>query len=268
MLKEELRDFLEEDFGTEWRDVSSSIVGDKRVSGEVITRESGVVAGLNESSQLFDQLNVTTHSNFEDGDSIDAGDVVLEVEGSASSVLRGERSSLNILCSMSGIATVTRKCVNAVNDEVVVAATRKTTPGYRSFEKKAVRVGGGDTHRYNLGDAVMIKENHISVLGLEEAVERAREESSFTAKIEVEAETLEEAKRAEELGVDIVLLDNMTPGEVENCVKELDDVIVEASGGITPENVAEYAETGVDVVSMGSLIHSSDWLDMSMKVVE
>ncbi|MDY7080951.1 MAG: nicotinate-nucleotide diphosphorylase (carboxylating), partial [Halobacteria archaeon] len=137
-------------------------------------------------------------------------------------------------------------------------------------EKKAVRLGGGDPHRYNLADAVMIKDNHIAHIGLEEAIERAKREASFTTKIEIEAETIDTAERAAQLGADIVLLDNMTPSEVEKAVGALEnhDVIVEASGGITPENVVEYVRTGVDVVSMGSLIHSSDWLDLSMRMQE
>ncbi|XGI83269.1 carboxylating nicotinate-nucleotide diphosphorylase [Halorutilales archaeon Cl-col2-1] len=267
MLDDRLREFLDED-STGWRDVSSSVVeGDARA--RVVTKENGVVAGLDEASRLLGLLDsgVEIETGFDDGEEIDEGDTVLEAEGDAASLLRGERPCLNILGSMSGIATVTADCVEKAG-EVTVAATRKTTPGYRSFEKKAVRVGGGDPHRYSLDDAVMLKENHIELEGLETAFERARDTKSFTSKIEVEAETVETAVEAAELGADIVLLDNMSPSEVENCVDELGsyDVVVEASGGITPENVGEYAGTGVDVVSMGSLIHSSDWLDYSMRI--
>jgi nicotinate-nucleotide pyrophosphorylase (carboxylating) len=148
-----------------------------------------------------------------------------------------------------------------------VAATRKTTPGYRYFEKKAVRLGGGDPHRYNLADAVLIKENHVEILGLETAVAEAQARSSFTTTVEAEAETQAEAIRAAEAGADIVLLDNMTPDEAADCAADLPDhVVVEASGGITPETVADYADAGVDVVSMGSLTHSSNWLDVTMLV--
>lgn len=257
--------FLEED-GVGWRDVTSNLVAGHDAEAHLITREDGVAAGLEEAASVFDRLDVDAIAVVDDGERVAEGDRLLEVAGDAAALLQGERLACNLVASMSGIATATRACVDRAGD-VRVAATRKTTPGYRPFEKRAVRLGGGDPHRYNLADAVLIKENHIAVLGLETAVERARERASFTTKIEVEAETREQAERAAAAGADIVLLDNMSPNEVRECVDGLpEDVLAEASGGITPENVDEYAETGVDVVSMGSLTYASNWLDVSMLV--
>jgi nicotinate-nucleotide pyrophosphorylase (carboxylating) len=270
LTDERIRGFLREDVSADWRDVSSAVVEGK-AEATVFTREDGVAAGVEEACAVFEHLGVDPNPLVEDGDRIEASDTLLEPSGDATALLRGERLVLNILGSMSGIASVTRDCVDRVeevNADAVVAATRKTTPGYRDFEKRAVRLGGGDPHRHDLTHAVMVKENHIALAGLEDAVSRACETSSFTTKVEVEAETLSTAERAANLGADIVLLDNMKPDEASVAVDVLNsyDVTVEASGGITPENVEEYAGTGVDVVSMGGLVHSSDWLDLSMRV--
>jgi nicotinate-nucleotide pyrophosphorylase (carboxylating) len=270
LTDERIDDFLREDVPADWRDVSSAVV-EGEAEATIFTRQDGVAAGVDEACAVFDRLGVDPNPRVEDGDRIEASDILLEPSGDATALLRGERLVLNILGSMSGIASVTRDCVDRVEEvsaDTVVAATRKTTPGYRDFEKRAVRLGGGDPHRHDLTHAVMVKENHIEIAGLEDAVRRACKESSFTTKVEVEAETLSTAERAADLGADIVLLDNMEPDEVSVAVDVLNgyDVTVEASGGITSENVAEYARTGVDVVSMGSLVHSSDWLDLSMRV--
>ncbi|MFB6121222.1 MAG: carboxylating nicotinate-nucleotide diphosphorylase [Halobacteriaceae archaeon] len=264
MLQDRLRAFLDED-GPRWRDVTDDLVAGHETAAVAVTREDGVAAGVEEAVATFEELDVRAEARVDDGDRIAAGDELLAVEGAADSVLRGERLALNLLGSMSGVATATRRCVDRAGD-TRVAATRKTTPGYRDFEKKAVRVGGGDPHRYSLADAVLIKENHIAVVGLDAAVTEAVERASFTTVVEVEAETESQAVRAAELGADVLLLDNMAPAETGDCVAALAEfgVTVEASGGITPENVADYADAGVDVVSMGSLTHSSDWLDVSM----
>jgi nicotinate-nucleotide pyrophosphorylase (carboxylating) len=267
---ERTRDFLREDVPADWRDVSSAVV-EGEADATVITRDDGVIAGVEEACAVFESLGAEPNPRVSDGERIEGGDAVLEPSGDATALLRGERLALNLLGSMSGVATATRDCVDRVKEagaETVVAATRKTTPGYRDFEKRAVRLGGGDPHRHDLTHAVMVKENHIAIAGLEEAVRRALDTASFTTKVEVEAETLSTAERAAELGADIVLLDNMEPDEVGVAVDVLDayGVTVEASGGIGRENIAEYARTGVDVVSVGGLIHSSDWLDLSMRV--
>lgn len=269
-MDERLRGFLAED-GAAWRDVTSSLVAGHHATATVMTREPGVAAGIEEASELFEELDVTVEETVDDGERIDTGDELFRLSGDAEALLRAERLALNLIGSMSGIASMTRRCVVAAQAatetgaETRVAATRKTTPGYRHYEKKAVRIGGGDPHRYNLADAVLIKENHIAVLGLETAVDRALERASFTTKVEVEVETKTDAVRAAEAGADIVLLDNMSPEQVADCVAALPDrVITEASGGITEETVGDYAAVGVDVASMGSLTHSSNWLDVTM----
>lgn len=269
--RERVEEFLREDVSADWRDVSSAVVEGVEGEATVFTRDEGVVAGVEEACAVFSSLGAEPNPRVEDGESVEASDVIMEPSSDGVALLRGERLALNLLGSMSGIATATRECVERVDEteaDTTVAATRKTTPGYRDFEKRAVRLGGGDPHRHDLTDAVMLKENHLELVGLEEAFRRAEERASFTTKIEVEAEDLRTAERAAELGADIVLLDNMTPDEVAEAVERLEvyNITVEASGGITRENVAEYARAGADVVSMGSLVHSSDWLDLSMRV--
>lgn len=154
-----------------------------------------------------------------------------------------------------------------------IAATRKTTPGFRVFEKKAVFLGGGDTHRFNLSDAVLIKDNHIKILGLEECLRRARERASFTKKIEVEIESLDDMIKAAEGGADIIMFDNMAPEKIARGVELLEEtglrnsVLLEASGGITPDNIREYAASGVDVISLGALTRNARWIDLSLEIV-
>jgi len=270
MLITELERFIEEDIGAD--DTSCAIVPDKWVHARIIAKEAGVLAGLEEAYQIYDYFGLEFKSGFLDGGSIQSGDVVAEVWGVAQNVLRAERLSLNFLCRMSGIATLTARCV-ADAGEVRVACTRKTTPGFRKFEKKAVRLGGGDTHRFNLSDAVMIKDNHIAIMGIDEAVKVAKAVASFTKKIEVEVSDSSQMMAAARAGADIIMFDNMQPEDVQNCIKQLEaanlhsGVILEASGGIRPENVKEYAASGVDVLSMGSLIHSARWLDMGMDIL-
>ncbi len=269
MLLTELERFIDEDSG--YNDISSSIVPDCKVQAEVIAREDGIVAGLSEATQVFEYFDVLSTTDLTDGSSIKQNDVLFMLDGSARSILRAERLALNFLGRMSGIATMTRKYVERAG-KVRIACTRKTTPGFRKFEKKAVIAGGGDPHRFNLSDAVMIKDNHIAVLGLEKAVKKAKSMASFTQKIEVEVETINDAIRAAQLGVDIIMFDNMTADKIKESIKSIaekelrEGIILEASGGISLENIAEYASCGVDVISAGALTHSSRWLDISMRV--
>lgn len=257
--------WLSEDVGH--HDVTNQVPG--TTEGRLVAKESGVVAGTEAAARVFDYLGVDCEVWLGPGDEVEPGTTVLTVEGAARSVLRGERAAVNVAGHASGIATKTRRAVEAareVDDDVRVAGTRKTTPGLRGIEKRAVAAGGGDTHRLDLSHMVMVKENHIAEVGIESAIERFRTRASFATKIEVEAETKAEAVTAAEAGADVVLLDNMTPGDVEACVDALPgDVLVEASGGITLETLPEYAATGVDVVSMGSLTHSAPALDYSFR---
>jgi len=270
LLITELERFIREDIGDD--DTSCTIVPDEWVHASIITKENGVLAGLEEAIQVFDYFALETHSDLNDGDTITSGDVVCNIWGRAGDMLRSERLALNFMCRMSGIATLTARCV-ADAGSVRVACTRKTTPGFRKFEKKAVKLAGGDTHRFNLSDAVMIKDNHIAIMGIEKAVERARAKASFTKKIEVEVSDVGEMLSAAKAGADIIMFDNMQPGDIKKCIKALEDAklrygkILEASGGIKPDNIRDFASTGVDVISTGSLIHSARWLDMSMKIM-
>ncbi|MDH5019334.1 carboxylating nicotinate-nucleotide diphosphorylase [Halobacterium rubrum] len=257
--------WLREDLGH--HDVTNDVPGE--TAGRLVARQTGVAAGLDAAVRVFEYLGCEADALVDTGDRIDAGDAVLAVDGDAQSVLRAERVAVNVAGHASGIATKTRRAVDAARekrDDVAIAATRKTTPGLRGVEKRAVVAGGGDTHRLDLSHMVMVKDNHVAELGLEGAVERFRAAKSFATKLEVEVETPEDAPRAADAGADIVLLDNMTPAETERAVDLLDGAaLAEASGGITVDDVPAYAATGVDVISMGSLTHSAPSLDYSFR---
>lgn len=273
MLLKEIEYFLEEDLGPE---DYGGIVPYTDCKAEITVKDEGILAGLEEAKQIFDYYSVDHSTEFEDGNRIKRGDIILTVMGPGAKILKAERLVLNFLARMSGVATLTKMFVNEVrkvNAHVKVAGTRKTTPGFRKYEKKAIAIGGGDPHRFRLYEAVILKDNHIKLMELEPAIKKAKEQVSFTRKIEVEVESTEEAVRAAELKVDIIMLDNMTPAEIRECVDLLTEQglrecsILEASGGIKMENIKEYASTGVDVVSIGMLTHSPRSLSFSLNVV-
>jgi nicotinate-nucleotide pyrophosphorylase (carboxylating) len=257
--------WLREDLGH--HDVTNDVPGD--TEGRLVAKEAGVAAGLNAAVRVFDYLGCDATAAVDAGDRIEPGDTVLRVAGDAQSVLRAERVAVNVAGHASGVATKTRRAVDAareVSDAVEIAATRKTTPGLRGVEKRAVAAGGGDTHRLDLSHMVMVKDNHVAELGLEAAIRHFRERKSFATNLEVEVEAPEDAPRAADAGADIVLLDNMTPAETARAVDLLDGAaLAEASGGITVADVPDYAGTGVDVISMGSLTHSAPSLDYSFR---
>ena len=263
--------WLQEDIGH--HDVTNDVRGE--TSGQLVATESGVAAGIDAAGAVFEHLGVDADREVADGDAIDAGDVILTTSGPARETLRAERVAVNLAGHASGVATKTREAVERagkVASDVRIAGTRKTTPGLRGIEKRAIVAGGGDTHRLDLSHMVMIKENHIAEMGLETAIETFREQASFATKIEVEAESADQAMRAAASGADIVLLDNMSPGETRAAVDALDDAdsdgLTEASGGITVNDVTDYAATGVDIISMGSLTHSAPSLDFSFRTGE
>ena len=272
MLISEIERFIEEDIG--YNDISCTLVPDRVFDAIIFTKQDCTVAGIDVAKSFFDYFNVKATTEFRDGDELKAGDVIFKLTGNATSLLRCERLVLNFLGHLTGIATLTRSCVQKVESfsDSRVACTRKTTPGIRRYEKMAVVAGGGDFHRYNLSDSIMIKDNHVKMMGIEAAVDSARSLASFTQKIEVEVESTEDALLAARLGVDIIMLDNMEPGEVIDAVEALkreglrNSVIIEVSGGISPDNVEEYAKTGVDIISMGSLIHKAHWVDVSLEI--
>jgi nicotinate-nucleotide pyrophosphorylase (carboxylating) len=257
--------WLREDLGH--HDVTNDVPG--RTTGRLVATAEGVAAGLDAAAATFEYLHVAVTDRVEPGTAVAAGDVLLRVEGPAVDVLRGERVAVNIAGHAAGIATRTRRAVEAarrVADDVSVAGTRKTTPGLRGIEKRAIAAGGGDTHRLDLSHMMMVKDNHVAELGLEAAVERFRERASFATNLEVEVESQSDAARAAAAGADVVLLDNMPPADTERAVAAIDgDALAEASGGITIDSVPDYAATGVDVISLGSLTHSAPALDLSFR---
>jgi len=268
-----LLEFVAEDapFG----DVTSDAVLDcQRCTAVLRFREAGIAAGLAEAAALFAYYGVVVTGSAADGDRVEAGATVLALEGPVRSVLLVERTALNLVGRMSGIATATARYValaGAGGGQVRVAATRKTAPGLGLLDKKAVLLGGGDPHRFTLSDGVLIKDNHLALVPIEEAVRRARAFSAYKT-VEVEVETADEAIRAARAGADIVLLDNMTPVEVRETLALLesaglrDRVRVEVSGGITEATIGAYAALGIDLVSVGALTHSVRSLDLTLEV--
>jgi nicotinate-nucleotide pyrophosphorylase (carboxylating) len=268
LVLNKLLQFLEEDVLPE--DVTSKIVRGIKCKAYIKAKDEGLLAGVKFLKPLYEYFNIK-FEGMDDGSLFRKGDIIITLEGDAETILAIERLSLNLLSRLSAIATTTKKMVESareVNPNVIIAGTRKTTPGLRIFEKYAIEIGGGDPHRYNLSDMVLIKDNHISLIGsVREAVTLAKKITSFTKKIEVEVSDLKSALEAYEAGADAILLDNMSPKEVEEIVSLLKDkVILEASGRITPENVKHYAKTGVDIISSGYLTHSVKALDLSLDV--
>ena len=274
---EDLYRILDQDIGFEDITTQALIEPDLIIKARIISKQEGVVAGLDLVSSFLKEFEITILDKKEDGANIKAGETLLEIKGEAQVILSLERTILNLLMRMSGVATTTYKMVQEarkINPEIIIAGTRKTTPGLQFWEKEAVRLGGADTHRYRLDDAVLIKDNHLALVGdVAVAVKKARKYASFTKKIEIEVENLEDALKAAETGADIIMLDNMDVKEIEKVLKSLksinlrDKVIVEVSGGINQDNVAEYAQTGVDVISSGYIIHSASALDMSLEII-
>ncbi|MDD2472639.1 MAG: carboxylating nicotinate-nucleotide diphosphorylase [Methanoculleus sp.] len=271
---EELLRFVRED--APWGDVTSEAVVPDVVCRAVIrAKNSGIVAGLAEALVLFEHYGVTVRVRIPDGRAVAPGATLLELDGSARAILLVERTALNIIGRMSGIATRTREAVDAVRTVspcVRVAATRKTAPGLRMLDKKAVVLGGGDPHRYSLSDMILIKDNHLALVPLPEAVRRAKQQSLYRT-VEVEAETVEDAGTAAEAGADIVLLDNMTPDTVRETVRALtgrglrERVTLEVSGGVAVDDLAGYAATGIDIISMGALTHTVRNFDVSLDIL-
>jgi nicotinate-nucleotide pyrophosphorylase (carboxylating) len=263
--------YLKEDLG--YGDITSNaLIGDQTGIASIVAKQDCVLAGLEEAREVFHLLGLSVLPLAQDGQRVVKGAEVLRTEGKLKSILAGERLALNFLMRMSGIATTTDEVLSACRDrnpQVRVAATRKTTPGFRFYEKKAVVLGGGDPHRYRLDDAILIKDNHLAVVGsITEALRLARK-ASFTKKIEVEVESLAGAKEAAEAGADIIMLDNLSPKEAGACaraIRVIDPRIrIEASGGITPESAPSYADA-VDVISLGWLTHSVRSADLSLEI--
>ncbi len=274
----QLEAFLEEDIGLGDITTEAVIQEGVQITAVIAAKASGILAGVTEASEIFRIPNCKVKLLRHDGEHVRRGERILQVTGDSSFILTRERVALNIIMRMSGIATLTSKFVEAskkIDPKVRIACTRKTAPGLRLLDKKAVQLGGGDTHRLRLDDCVLIKDNHLRVVGsVEKAVKLARKHVSFTKKIEVEVSNLSDAVQAVNAGADIIMLDNLSARQVRQIVRTLtarklrDKVTIEASGGISLDNVAKYAGTGVDVLSVGALTHSAKALDMSLEITK
>ena len=264
---------LEEDLGL--GDITSDTIfaAQDKARGVIVAKEDLVLCGLPTAKEVFAAVDpaVVFTPLVDEGANVKKGDKVLEICGSVLSILKAERTALNFLQRLSGIATAAREYA-AIGKKynVMIADTRKTQPGMRRLDKYAVRVGGARNHRIGLADSVMIKDNHIKAAGsITKAVAKIKAVIGHTPKIEVETTNLEEVKEALQAGADIIMLDNMTPEEIGRCKKEIAGrAIVEVSGGVSKDNLEKYCQTGVDVISMGALTHSVPAKDLSLKIVE
>jgi len=265
--------FLKEDLGGDGDITSDALFTAEGAQAKLIAKEECTVAGLEEATMIFKRTGAETKLLVNDGDLVKEKTVVAEIKGPIRSILKGERLALNIVCRMSGIATETKNVVDIcreINPKVNVAATRKTTPGFRKYEKKAVVLGGGEPHRFGLYDVVMIKDNHIKGVGsVEEAIRKAKQNVRDKI-IEIEVENEQDALTAAKMKVDVIMLDNFVPetGELATKkIREIDsDILIEISGGVTPDNITKYASFA-DRVSLGYLTHSIKSKDFSLEII-
>jgi len=276
ILEEKLQKMLAEDVGQ--GDITTALIvpEDSMAEAEVIAKELGVVAGIEEGRILLESLGLKVEALASDGEKIKEKQVLIKISGDTRTILSVERTLLNILSRMSGIATTTKKLKEKLQKtglKTKVACTRKTAPGLLYFDKKAVLIGGGDTHRLHLDDMILIKDNHIALAGsVAKAIKKVRERASFSKKIEIEVARLKDVLTAAKAGVDIIMMDNFPPKQIEKAIKLLrktgffGKVLLEASGGITAENIIAFASTGVDIVSIGEITDSTKSLDMSLDI--
>ena len=264
---------LEEDEG--FGDVTSNAVVEKgkEISARIVSKDEGILAGMDVIREVFEEYGIRVNFWLTDGTKISKNDLLMSITGDARTILLLERTVLNLSMRMSGVATAATHYVDLVSDyDVRVAGTRKTSPAIANFDKDALGVGGADTHRFSLDDMVLIKDNHIVACGTPlEALLKAKANVSFSKKIEIEVETLDDAVECVQNGADIVMLDNMSPDEVMEVIDKLNELnirqrsLIEVSGGITDDTIVDYAKLGVDIISIGALTHSSRSLNFSMK---
>jgi nicotinate-nucleotide pyrophosphorylase (carboxylating) len=276
ILEEKLKQLLAEDVGQ--GDVTSAAVVPTGLAVEatVVAKEAGIAAGIEETVILAESLGLSVKAEVADGEKIRNGQIFMKISGDAQTILSAERTMLNLLSRMSGIATATRRLAEKLrkaNVTAKIAATRKTAPGLAYFDKKAVFIGGGDPHRLRLDDMILVKDNHIAIAGsVENAVKKAKQAVSFSKKIEAEVTSTTDALKAAEAGADIIMFDNFSPKQIKKAVETLKKagffgkVLLEVSGGITEQNLLEYASAQVDVISMGALTHSVKALDISLEI--
>jgi nicotinate-nucleotide pyrophosphorylase (carboxylating) len=277
IVEEKLKQILADDIGQGDVTAAAVIPPNLTVRAEVIAKDDGIVAGIEETTIFAECLGLKVNAKVNDGQKIKNKQVLMEISGNAQTMLSAERTLLNLLSRMSGIATktqtLTQKLLKA-GIKTKIAATRKSAPGLLYFDKKGVIIGGGDPHRLHLDDMILIKDNYLAIVGsVEAAVKKAKANTSFTKKIEVEVTSVEDALKAAEAGANIVMLDNFSPKEAKEARRALrksgyDNVLLEVSGGITGENLLEYAEAQVDIISMGELTHSVKALDISLEIIK
>jgi nicotinate-nucleotide pyrophosphorylase (carboxylating) len=278
ILREKIRKFLEEDLGQGDITTLLTVPPGTIVEAEIVAKESAVIAGIEEALTLLEGYGFQVRSLVSDGSKVEGKVTILNIVGDARTLLSIERTLLNLLTRMSGIATATSRLIEKLRHagyKTRIACTRKVAPGLSYFDKRAVMLGGGDTHRLHLDDLILVKDNHLMVVGdVGEAVKKVREAVSFSKKIEIEVSTEREALEAARAGADIVMLDNFSPQQIKNTMVSLDrdgfrsKVSVEASGGINEQNILEFAATGVDILSLGEITDSVKALDMSLEVAK
>ena len=277
ILEEKLRQILAEDIGQGDVTAQAIIPSNLKVKAIVIAKEEGIAAGIEETIILAEYLGLKVKAKVVDGEKIKNKQVLMEISGDAQTILSAERTMLNLLSRMSGIATATRTLTTKLEkagSKAKIAATRKSAPGLLYFDKKAVTIGSGDPHRLHLDDMILIKDNHLVIVGsVEDAVKKAKANASFSKKIEVEVTKAEDAMQAAKAGADIIMLDNFSPKQAKDAGEMLKkagfaNVLLEVSGKITGENLLEYAAAEVDIISLGELTHSVKALDISLEVVK
>ena len=268
-LRKELHSFLSEDVGK--GDITSSLLSKKMISARIISREKAIVAGVRFAKEIFNIKGCKVQILIKDGQQVNPNQTIMIISGDARNILTCERTVLNLLTRMSGIATQTRNLIEKIpNKKTKLYATRKTAPGLRFFDKEAVKIGGGEKHRLRLDEMVMIKDNHIAVSGsLVNLIKRAKKRYK---KFEVEVENNSDAILAAEEGATIIMLDNFSPMQIKKTIQNLkikklrNKVKIEASGGISAKNISKYAKTGVDIISVGSITNSVKGIDMSLEI--
>lgn len=278
LLEQKLLNFLQEDI--EYGDITSELIPNVPVQATVVAKQEGVLCGIIFVKILLESLGIKVLDSFKDGNTIKQGDIILQLEGLSREIVVSERTVLNLLMRLSGIATQTQKIVNTVKgakQSITIASTRKTTPGLRYFEKYAVKIGGGDTHRFSLSDTILIKENHLSLLGkkpIKSILLQSQVSSSFTKKTDIEVENLIELKEALKLSPDIILLDDFSPGDIRTAIEIIHkrpkqvQPLIEVSGGISEQNIEQFLIPGVNIISIGALTHSVTAIDFSLKIKE
>ena len=267
--KKQLLAFLSEDIGK--GDVTSALLEKKKITAKIISREQAILAGVNHAKEIFKLKGCSAKILKKDGSKIKPNGTIMTVTGDAGKILTCERTVLNLLTRMSGIATNTSQLVKKIPSKTKLYATRKTAPGLRYFDKEAVEIGGGKKHRLRLDEMVMIKDNHIAVSGsLESLIKKAKAKHK---KFEVEVENISDAVYAARSGATIIMLDNFTPSQIKKAIVTLmkqklrSKILLEASGGINSKNIANYGKTGVDIISVGSITNSVKGIDMSLEIL-